>query len=475
MMSGIKGWVGRALVSDAAKYISAPGDVSLSGSMLAKASRVAQDLNALALDQPLAADLAPIDNSNEHPKDAKLRLEFALGERLSLDFAYRDVAHQPRIIPLLEEDNVVRHYQIIKLKSGHDGIAGNILIPDAKTDTQRIYVNFRGTQPHVFSSVHVNFEHCAGEESFHAHFYQIMGQINDVIAQVSSENDKPVQLIFSGHSLGGALSQHAHHAAMSLSALALQADLVKENVDLSTQENISEIDDIFWQYLAKKYQLTNTKNPLTQFSKVDSFVLNSWGMAGVSRTIEYSSNTLADILHVNGKKVMARYGYNTLDVVPRCGEANTLSNCKADVACVVIEDKTQNVTRSFVSGCIDGIVTWSMFSGPYGMVLGATTAVAKGLAPINAAHNHFHYGPYGELLANKEYKTYRNTSEVGRQAILRAFDNKLTVLQKPLLIKAKNALQQAGDVGASLKQAATVGIVSTLRTVYSAVPSLRKQ
>lgn len=474
MIGGIRGWLGRALVRDAAKYIAAPEDLSASGSLLAKATRVAQDLNAIALEQPLAADLAPIDNSNEDPFDAQLRLEFALGERLSLDFAYRDVAHQPRIIPLLEEDNVVRHYEILKLNSGHGGIAGNILIPDARAESQRIYINFRGTQPHVFSSVHLNFEHCAGEESFHAHFDDIMGQINTVIGQVSSVSDKPIQLIFSGHSLGGALSQHAHHAAMLISAMALRADLVKEGVDVPTQENINDTENTFRQYLFKKYQLCLKKDTLAHFAKVDTFVLNSWGMAGVSKTIAKCSNTFADILHINGKNIAARFGYNTLDVVPKCGEANTLSNCKGDVACVVIEDNNLNVTRSFVSGCIDGLVTGTMFGGAYGAVVCATTVLAKGLAPINAAHNHFHYGPYGELLANKQYKTHRNTTETGRQAIVAAFDNKLTVLQKPLLVRAKSVLQQVGDVGASLKETATVGVVMTLRTVYNAVPKLRK-
>jgi hypothetical protein len=472
-MIGFKRWVGRTFVSDASKFIADPTNLGFSGSLIAKAGHVASELNALALGEPLSADLAPIDNSQEAPKDAELRLEFAAGERLSLDFAYRDVAKQPRIIPLLEEDNAVRHYQIIKLNSGHGGIAGNILIPDTKTESTRIYVNFRGTQLHIFSSVHLNFEHCAGEESFYTHFNQIMGQIDSLIGQVSNEKKKPIQLIFSGHSLGGALSQHAHFAAMLLAAKALREDLIKEDVDLCTQESIQLTKEGFKQYLTSKYQITQKMKTFEHFAKVDLFELHSWGMAGVSKTIESCSNIFADILHDNGKKIRARYGYNTLDLVPRCGEANTLSDCKGDVACVVISDQSLNVTRSIVSGCIDGVVAGTLFGGPYGAVVGATTAVVKGLAPINDAHNNFHYGPFGELLANKEYKTHQNTTEAGKKAIKAAFDNKLPILQKPLLVRAKTALQQVGDFGASVKESATLSAVTTLRAIYRVAPKLK--
>lgn len=465
MKAGIKRFVSRAVVSDAAKLIADPNNLGFSGSLLAKAGHVASELNALALEQPLSADLAPIDNSHEDPKDAELRLTFALGERLSLDFAYRDVAKQPRIIPLLEEDNVVRHYEILKLNSGHNGIVGNILIPAQRTDNARIYINFRGTQPHILSTVHLNFEHCAGEGSFYKHFNQIMEQLNDLIGQVSNAKGKPIQLIFSGHSLGGALSQHAHYAAMLLAARALR-------VDEPTQDIIQATDATFKQYLSNKYQLSHERLNSGNFVKVNDFVLHSWGMAGVSKTISGCSNAFADILQTNGKKIIGRFGFNTLDVVPRCGEANTLSDCDGDVACVVITDHDLNMTRSVVSGCIDGVMAGSVFGGAYGAVIGATTAVAKSLVPINAAHNNCHYGSYGELLANKEYTVHQNTNAKGKKAIMKAFDNKAPILQKPFLVKAKSVLQQVGDAGASLKQSATVGIVTTLKTIYRFAPSL---
>ncbi|MGE3318883.1 MAG: hypothetical protein AB7I18_06265 [Candidatus Berkiella sp.] len=431
---GIRKFVGRAAVKDTAKFIAAPDDLGLSGSVIAKATQVAKDLNALALDLPVTPELAPIDNSQESPEDAKLRLEFAFSERLSLDYSYRDVAKQPRIIPVLEEDEVVRHYQILKLHSGHGGIVGNILIPAQQNESARIYVNFCGTQPHVLSSVHLNFEHCAGEDSFYAHHDQMMGQINELIGQVSASSKKPIQLIFSGHSLGGALSQHAHYSAMLLAS---------------------------------------QKTTLAHFAKVHSFTLNSWGMAGVSKTIATNSNRIADELHAKGKTITARFGFNELDMVPRCGEANTLVKSKGDVALVVVEDKSMSMTRSVVSGCIDGAVTGSMFGGFYGAVVGVTTMLTKGLAPINAAHNNFHYGPYGELLANMAYKISRNSTPLGRQKIIHAFDNKLSVLQKPLLVKAKNVLQQAGEAGANFKLAATGHAVMCLRAVYRVAPKLR--
>lgn len=454
----LRGLVGRTALSDVAKYIASENGV------IAKATQVAQDLNALALDQPLSADLASIDNSQESPQDARLRLEFALGERLSLDFSYRDVARQPRIIPLLEEDNVVRHYEIRKLQSGHNGIVGNILIPAPSNETTRIYINFRGTQPHVMSSVHLNFEHCAGEESFYTHANKIMRQINDLIGQVSGKEKRPVQLIFSGHSLGGALSQHAHYAAMVQSALVIGVE----------QQKVTKGVTKLRTYLSGQYKLSHQFEILRNFAEVDALVLNSWGMAGVSNTIGNSSNVFANLLQSSNKKIKGRFGYNTLDVVPRCGESNTLLDCNGDVACVVISDENANMTRTLVSGCIDGVVAGSVFGGVYGAAVGVTTAVVKSLTPISAAHNTLHYGPFGELLANKEYKTLQNTTPEGKRAIVDTFDNKLTVLQKPLLVKAKSALLKVGDMGAELKESAANGIVSGLKAIYQRVPSLKK-
>lgn len=454
----LRGLVGRAALSDAAKFIASEKGI------IAKATQVAQDLNALALDQPLSADLASIDNSQESSQDARLRLEFALGERLSLDFSYRDVARQPRIIPLLEEDNVVRHYEIRKLQSGHNGIVGNILIPAPSNDTTRIYVNFRGTQPHVMSSVHLNFEHCAGEESFYTHTNQIMRQINELIGQVSGKEKKPVQLIFSGHSLGGALSQHAHYAAMVQSALVLGVE----------QQKVTKGVTGLRTYLSGQYKLSHQFEILRNFAQVDALVLNSWGMAGVSNTIGNSSNVFADLLQSCKVIIKARLGYNTLDVVPRCGESNTLLDCQGDVACVEISDQNANMTRTLVSGCIDGAVAGSVFGGVYGAAIGVTTAVVKTLAPISAAHSNFHYGPFGELLANKSYQIQQNTTPKGKRAIIDIFDNKLSVLQKPLLVKAKSALRKVGDVGAELKESAANRIVSGLKAIYRTVPSLKR-
>ncbi|MCS5712261.1 hypothetical protein [Candidatus Berkiella aquae] len=458
--------VARGVVRDVAQLVD-PQEAD--NSLIGKLAHAGQQLNLLAQGQPLPIAGPLEDNREESLIDAQLRLEFAFGERLSHDFAYRNITQQQTVVSLLEEDNTVRHYQLIKLSSDHQGIDGNILIPHSDSKRRRVYVNFRGSDPSVLATLHLDLESNAGEESFHRHYAKIMKQINAHIGTVSGPKQKPVELIISGYSLGGALSQHCFNLSMLLSALHLKADLEKEQVDIETQELITAAQDIVDQHLFKEFKIDPLKLSLADyqhFSAVQSFKINTWGSTGVSKSIEGCSNLIADILVNHGKDVIGRFGVNILDIVPRTGDARILSACQGDIIYMRVKDTNADLGRSLLSGCISGVAAGMFMGGPFGAVVGTATAITQGLRPIGLAHSCLNFGSTGEKLAGKQYETIFNTSLCDAKEIAH---DPLAVLYHPYLIHAKETLRKAGDVGAKIKEEACKGIVVGLAHVHKIV------
>lgn len=461
------------MAKDIASHIGSQTTQEEPTTLTGKFVKKAKQLNAMAKGTFEEKPKTPsIDNQAESLVDAQHRLEFALGERLALDVAYRPISLQQHIIPLLEEDNNLRDYKIVTLDSGHGGIVGNILIPSSHNNAARVYVNFRGTDSHTAATFHLDLEHCAGEESFHRHLPQIMKQINQAIAEASGSEEREVELIISGHSLGSALSQYCLNATMLFSALHLKTALEEKQVDSDTQELIGNIQENFKQYLLKQYCLKRQEIALEDyryFSRISTFKINSWSTIGVSNAVEHSTNVLADILKLNGKNIIGRFLRNTLDIVSKLGEGNSLSSCNADVTYLEIEDRSLNLNRSALAGAITGIASGMLLGGVPGIIIGGATAVYNGLRPLHLAHGDCNFGKYGELLVGKQYRIFSNETLLGKRKIAEISEDKLTVFQKPVLYKAKSLLKQAGNVGSEFKKSATVGIVEVIKAVDRSV------
>lgn len=461
-MSRFSKFIGSAFVRDVSNFVN---PLTVDESVIGGAVSVVQELNALARNEPLPEDRVLEDNKNEDLLEAQLRLEFAFGERLGNDLAYRDITQQQSIIPLLEEDNILRHYQIIKIKSGHEGIVGNILIPYSNPERLRIYVNFRGTVPSALASLHLNLEHLAGEESFHRHFDKIMGQINTIIGEVAG--DKEVEIITSGHSLGGALSQYFFNATMLLRASILKTDLMKEGVDKEAQERITVEEYKLKEYLLKQYKIKNFGTLLekySHFAQVRTVKTKTWGAAGISHAVERCSNQLADILTYNGINIEGRFGLNILDPVPKTGEGNVLSLCRANVVYMCVYDKSYDVKRSVISGFLSGATKAALLGGIWGVLVGGATVLTEGLRPVSLAHSANNFGATGEKLPGKVYKIIFSNAQCQHEQSDKIHD-KLLVLQHPVLLRGKSYLQQLGDIGTSCKQTVKGAIVKQLAYV----------
>lgn len=460
-------FIGKAAVKDVTKFINPHEGTSV----IEKALVVANELSALAQGETLPQEGPLEDNRNEDLLEAQLRLEFAFAERLSHVLAYQDITQQQTIIPMLEADNVVRHYQIHKIESDHGGIVGNILIPYSNPELRRVYVNFRGTDPGILATLHLDLEHNAGEESFHRHYGKILAQINTLIGKVSDSEDKPVELVISGYSLGGALGQYCFNMMMLLSALKLRTNLKIEEIDDFTQDLITDTEKQLNAYLLSQYKIEPLKVSFEDFehlAKIRTFHINGWGASGVSTAVEDCSNQLANILLANGKNIIGRFGENILDPVAKTGEAKILSDCGGDLAHMRVKDENLDVKRSFISGCISGVTESVIIGGPFGLLIGGITMLTKGLSPLKSAHTSLNFGSMGEKLAGKKYTIFLNKKPCDSTKATNAVPDHqaLTVLQHPVLLKAKNALRQVGDAGASAKQTAWNGLVKGVTSLY---------
>lgn len=458
-----------AAVKDVADYISPQQAQEEPQTLTGKFVKKAKQLNAIAKGTfEKKTKVATLEPQELVPDQD--RLEFALGERLALDIAYRPITLQQRVIPLLEEDNNIRDYRIVALDSGHGGIVANILIPASHNHTGRVYINFRGTDPHNPASFHLDLEHCAGEESFHRHLPQMMQQINEAIAQASGTERREVELIISGHSLGSALSQYCLNAVMMISALHLQSALKAEQVDFDTQALISDVQANFNQYLSKQYDLPTPKMELEEyqnFSKVQTFKINSWSTLGVSNRLEFNTNVLADILKANGKNVAGRFLNNKLDIVTKLGQGNSLSASNADVVYMEVEDQNLDLDKSAVAGVITGLASAALLGGIPGLIIGGATGIYTGLRPLTSAHCDCNFGKYGELLTAKQYTVFRNETSLGQRKIAEVSEDKLSVFQTPILYKAKTLLKHVGDTGSKIKKGASAGIVEVIKAIDS--------
>lgn len=457
----------RFLVGDVSRFIDPQRVDGEARTVTGSVVNTARELEAVARGKPSRKRRAPaIDNQDESLPNAQQRLEFAFGERLALDLAYRPISQQQTIIPLLEEDNVLRQYKIVAIRSGHSGIVGNILIPQSPTERRRVYVNFRGTDSQNSASIHLDLEHCVGEESFHKCFAAIMGQINSVIGEVAGSTDASIELIISGHSMGSALGQYCLNAAMLSAALSLRANLIRAGVDKEAQELIADYHYNFTDYLSKQYSIASDMfafENLPHFAKISTFKINSWGTVGVSHEIAGLSNLLTHVLVAKGKAVVGRFGNNKLDIITKNGYANSLADCNGDIAYLLIEDQHLELNRSAVAGILTGVTTGFFIGGIPGLVIGGATAAYHGLRPLCLAHGNTHFGSYGECLPGKTYEYVNNKTDAGRRQIAEIASDKSTLMQQPIIHQAKALLKQSGHAGSKLKEKAAMGVVAAIQ------------
>lgn len=189
-----------------------------------------------------------------------------------------------------------------------------------------------------------------GEATYRRHEREMVAQIKEKLLEHYRKNpNKPLKLVFTGHSLGGALAQRNFNS--------FQKELLK---DLSQGEKA-------W------------------VSHMSCTVFNS---AGVSKVVADSSNTCSKALVEQGIEQELTYVANRGDIVSQTGYAilNDPENNKAHVHAVFKDSKQQSSVTAKIVGPSAGALAGAVIGTPFGpagwLIGGALGGAATGASVL---------------------------------------------------------------------------------------------
>jgi len=108
-------------------------------------------------------------------------------------------------------------YRVVKLNTNASGLVGEILCPVDPKQSDQIIVNWTGT--HNGGTLLADLERAPGEDSYRAAEIELLNQINTQVAAHTAQTQQPVNLLITGHSLGGALAQLNFHSLQRATAM----------------------------------------------------------------------------------------------------------------------------------------------------------------------------------------------------------------------------------------------------------------
>lgn len=362
-----------------------------------------------------------------------LRL-FAFAETLSHtdEVAYgaplrQDAMRKENRIHLISINGV--DYHAIPIKTRSTGLVGEILVPADPMANNQICINWTGT--HDLGTVLADLESSPGSDSYRREESAILSQINEAVKTMHAVTGKPVDLMVTGHSLGGALAQQQFHTLQRAIATNI-FDHDKSDPTVAKQFLESEL-----QYRLAIGKNANGRLPARPRSHlnsntVGSITLGAWNAAGVLKAVEDSSNQLAEMVAKAGVKQRAVYGMVGGDSVHHTGQGSVLSNVAPEHAQVnVLKVKGSNkYHRKLLFACGIGLSVGMMLSGVGTIpgVLGLVSGIVIALGPMAKAtvdgHTAVHFQQQAENPIKCEF--YQNNSPVGRFAIHKKLTDKST-------------------------------------------------
>lgn len=376
--------------------------------------------------------------------DVTRRLKaFALAERLghTKEFAYGamtrlDGAH------LRIHDEL---YEVIKIKTDSTGLVGEVLFPVNPNANQNIYINWTGT--HSLGTVLADLETAPGEESYRNEEMQILSQINEIVANFKNKTDKKANIVLSGHSLGGALSQLNFHTLQR----AIATNSYEANMQSGDDFHVEPWIKAEQQYRTamnttvphvKKDMPLNVRSHLDGHS-IESLSLGVWNSAGILEAVETSSNQLAKIVADRGVQQRAYFGTVGGDMVQTTGQGNVLSNVESADAEVSLL-KMNNGQKGFTEKCVFSVLGSATAAAAGTMLLNPPLALVGGLTfgmlpmgkatAISHRAKHFITEPIfdensGQFFDPVRAELYANNTCDGKKVIQESLKNKSYFLQ----------------------------------------------
>jgi hypothetical protein len=323
-------------------------------------------------------------------------------------------------------------YRVVKLNTNASGLVGEILCPVDPKQSDQIIVNWTGT--HNGGTLLADLERAPGEDSYRAAEIELLNQINTQVAAHTAQTQQPVNLLITGHSLGGALAQLNFHSLQRATAMHSYSN----NLQHKLQHHCPQWIAAEQAFRTELNSVTHMGADLPEFIRthltpnhIKSMTLGVWNSAGVLNAISKSSNALAPIISDAGIKQKALFGMVAGDAVQTTGQGTILSNVDAkiaEVSLIKVDKGHEGAYRSRVFGAL----------GASGFLLGFPTAVFGGVAfgmgtilhATAKAHTSNHFI---ELNSDNFYQIkhefYNNATPQGQAVINKKLSNKSKLLQ----------------------------------------------
>lgn len=395
--------------------------------------------------------------------DQKLLAEFSAYEGVCRSLAsqapYRKTGHQLLIKAVSGE---YCFYQVWQIVTEHPGLVGEILTPAEGNDDSKVIVSWTGTRS--AHSALIDLESAPGEESYRASEHIILAQINVAIALVADRTKRPVEVVFTGYSLGGAVAQLTLNTCQRAIATNM-LEFANECADHEFAHTLYQINSCFKTQIlleSKTKEINDVPfNCRSHFHHVDLLSLGVSAHAGVLKAVERNSNALEPILEKAGIHHVARFMILKGDLVPKIGPGTVLTETeRADVAILQgypAEPTFKQMTQYAVTGASLGAMV-----GPVTATAGALVGFCAPLAKATLqAHTNYLFDETGECQFN--HALLSNQHGEGSMDVKATLQKKTKLFETPGVQKGLYFLRHLPGRVQTLSQQSTEWVAKQLR------------
>tara|TARA_R110002110_G_scaffold415858_2_gene658585 strand:+ start:21581 stop:22993 length:1413 start_codon:yes stop_codon:yes gene_type:complete len=364
-------------------------------------------------------------------------------------------------------------YKIVPIKTKSTGLIAEIFVPINPEQSNKICINWTGTCS--LGTILADLEKTPGEKSYRNEELSILNQINKTIGDFSDKSNGKIDLVVTGHSLGGALAQQCFHSLQR----AIGTNIFKQQLESDDVEKASS-----WIEAEQKYRAAlgskraNMLKEIPESSRsnlttdnIDTITIGTWNSAGVLKAVEENSNTLASYLSNAGVKLKGLFGMVGGDAVQTTGQGTVLSDTSAEDAEVQLLKADKGHEGYFkklfcsIAGAVVGASTMILFP-PLAILGGISLAMLPMAKATTLAHTSKHFIPGEELL---KCELFNNASPMNRKIIHDKLANKSEFLQ----MLVPRAIQRGLYKALNLFVDNEVAIEETIVPTISTAPSIR--